>query len=468
MKRLVTVLGILMTFVLVGLTACQGGETATQQQEVAVTRGDITVSINGSGFIEASNEAKLSFGTGGKIKELTVNEGDEVKKGQFLSRLDTSPLELALAQAQVAFTQTQLTRQSNEYELKLIKDKKDPLDLALLNTQINLRSAKYARDKARDVFRWPEVEQSQADVDKARSFLQYALDGLAGAATDNEVQIWTSTVARAQVNLDALEAKLKAQLVGYDTEEVAIKEMQVAAAEMAQTQAQDGLNKLNDEIAVKELQLKFMADSVALAQKAVSEAQKQLNEATIVALFDGVVARVSAQEGDTISPVNNIIHIIDATSLELNLELDEIDIPQVRPGQEAVITFDALAGKDFAGKVSAIFPLPKVVGGIVLYDIKVSFDVPEDAGVKVGMSASADIIIEKRSGVLLVPNRAVTQDNEGKATVKVKSGEQVIERSVTIGIADDVNTEIVTGLTEGEIVIVESRVRPQTSATGPF
>lgn len=466
MKRLVIALGIILTVALVGLTACQGGETATQQQEVAVARGDITVIINGSGFIESSNEAKLSFGTGGKIKDISIDEGDEVKKGQVLARLDTSPLELALTQAQVALTQAQLTRSATEYELKLIKDKKDPLELALLNAQINLRSAKYARDKARDVYRWPEVEQSQADVDKAKSFLQYALDGLADAGSANEVQIWTNTVARAQANLDALEAKLKAQLVGYDTEEVAIKEMQVAAAEMAQTQAQENLKKLNDEIAVKEVQLKFMADSVALAQKSVGEAQRQLNEAVIVAPFDGVVARVSAEAGDTISPVNSIVHIIDLVSMKLSLELDEIDVPQVRPGQEAVITFDALPGKKFTGKVSTIFPLPKVVGGVVLYDVKVSFDVPKEAGVKVGMSASADILIDKRTGVLLIPSRAVTQDSEGKTTVKVKSGEQTIERQVTIGISDDVNTEI-TGLAEGETVIVESRTKAKT-ATGPF
>lgn len=466
MKRLVISLGVIMTVILVGLTACQGGETATQQQPVTVTRGDLTVSINGSGFIETSNEAKLSFGTGGKIKEITVDEGDEVKKGQVLARLDTSPLELALTQSQVALAQAQLTRQSTEYELKLIKDKKDPLDLALLNAQISLRTAKYARDKAKDVYRWPEVEQSQTDVDRAKSFLQYALDGLAAASTPAQVETWTRTVANAQANLAAYEAKLKAQLVGYDTEEVIIKDMQVAAAEMALTQTQDNLKKINDEIAIKELQLKFAGESVALAQKSASEAQRQLNETIILAPFDGVVAKVSAEEGDTITPVNTIIHILDPVSMKLSLELDEIDVPQVKPGQEAVITLDALPGKKFTGKVSNIFPLPKVVGGVVLYDVKISFDVPGDVGIKVGMSAEADVTIDKRTGVLLVPSRAVIQDSQGKTTVKVMSGEQTTERPVTIGITDDVNTEVVSGLTEGETVIVESRAKAKPPAQG--
>ena len=201
---------------------------------------------------------------------------------------------------------------------------------------------------------------------------------------------------------------------------------------------------------------------MALAQKSASETQRQLNETIILAPFDGVVAKVSAEEGDTITPVNTIIHILDPISMKLSLELDEIDVPQVRPGQEAVITLDALPGKKFTGKVSNIFPLPRVVGGVVLYDVKINFGVPKDTGIKVGMSASADVIIEKRTGVLLVPNRAVTQDKQGKTIVKVKSGEQVTERPVITGVTDDVSTEIVSGLTEGETVVIESRPKATT------
>jgi multidrug efflux pump subunit AcrA (membrane-fusion protein) len=148
--------------------------------------------------------------------------------------------------------------------------------------------------------------------------------------------------------------------------------------------------------------------------------------------------------------------------MELGIQLDEIDVPQVKPGQETVITLDALPGKKFSGKVSNIFPLPNVVGGVVLYDVKINFDVPKDAGIKVGMSASADVIIEKRTGVLLVPNRAVTQDKQGKTIVKVKSGEQVTERPVITGVTDDVSTEIVSGVTEGETVVIESRPKATT------
>jgi hypothetical protein len=99
---------------------------------------------------------------------------------------------------------------------------------------------------------------------------------------------------------------------------------------------------------------------------------------------------------------------------------------------------------------------------VVLYDIKITLDIPRDAGARVGMSASADVIAEKRSGVLFVPNRAGTQNSQGQTIVKVKSGEQVTERQVVTGITDDVSTEIVSGVTEGETVVIENRPKATT------
>ncbi len=99
----------------------------------------------------------------------------------------------------------------------------------------------------------------------------------------------------------------------------------------------------------------------------------------------------------------------------------------------------------------------------MLYNVKINFDVPGDTGIKVGMSASADIITSRRSNVLLVPSRAITQDSQGKPVVKVTVGQQITERPVVAGITDEINTEIVSGLAEGETVVVESRVKPKPS-----
>ncbi len=465
MKRLGILTGILVLIViLVGLTACQGNKTATQQQSATVTRGDLIVKLNGSGNLETSREAKLTFGTSGKITKLYFDEGAIVTTGQVLATLDTRPLEVALTQAQVALTQAQLTQQSTDYELKVTRDKKDSLDLSLLNAQIGLKTAEYNLGKAQETYTWPDLETAQSDVDDAESRVEYYSLKLSEATNTNEQETYTTALIFAKQQLADAEAKLDAIHQAVDTEEVEIKRMQVTAAEMTLSQAQKTVSDISNEIAIKELQLNYTKEAVALAQKSVDEVKRQLSEATITAPFDGAIAKVFVEEGDTISPVNTIIHIIDPTAMELGIQLDEIDVPQVKPGQEAIVTIDALPDREFSGKVSNIFPLPNVVGGVVLYDVKINLDVPRDAGVKVGMSASADVIAEKHASVLLVPNRAVTQNSQGQTIVKVRSGEQVMERQVVAGITDDVSTEIVSGVTEGETVVIESRPKATTQS----
>jgi HlyD family secretion protein len=123
--------------------------------------------------------------------------------------------------------------------------------------------------------------------------------------------------------------------------------------------------------------------------------------------------------------------------------------------QEAIIEIDALPDITFKGIVTAIYPLPIEEGGVVLYNAKINLDVPENSAAKIGMSTEADIIIDKRSNVLLVPERAIQKDSEGNPVVKVMVNEQIQERPVDIGISDGYQTEIVSGLNEGETVVVE-------------
>jgi len=103
---------------------------------------------------------------------------------------------------------------------------------------------------------------------------------------------------------------------------------------------------------------------------------------------------------------------------------------------------------------------------LVLYEVTIDFDVPQGYNLKIGMSAIADIIFEERSNVLLVPNRAITQDSDGNPVVKVMVDEEIEERPVVTGISDGFDTEIVDGLSEGDMVVIETKVKP--SAPGLF
>ncbi len=488
MKILKIVTALWLSLTLVGVAACNpfGDGEETKEQLVEVSRGDMTISVNGNGNIETSRETKLNFGSGGTVESISVEEGDEVSKGKVLASLETVTLELeksraqlSVTQAKTALTQAEITRQTAEQTLENTRDRKKSLELALLQAQINLRTAEHTLDETRDIYTWPDIETAKEDVEEAKAFVEYVSERLDLASTPAEQTQWTITLTYAQARLASAETKLDAMIKSYDTEEVAIAKLKVDAARMAEEEAQKNLDKLEEEIALAELQLEAAEDSVeqvrqslALSRQSLDEAQRQLDEAVITAPFDGVVAAVYVKTGDIITSPSMapkpVIQLIDPEDLELTVELDEIDVPEVKPGREAVITLDALPETEFTGKVTKIFPVPSVVGGVVLYSVKISIEVPEDSGVKTGMSASADIIITERKDVLLIPDRAIETDDQGRSIVKVMTEEnQLEERQIVTGISDGFFTEVISGLSEGEKVL-EPRAKRDTSGTGLF
>jgi len=401
---------LLLCLALAGSVACNpfgGDKEEVSQQLVEVVRGDLTVSVSGSGNIEISKEVNLAFDVGGRIDKIYVEEGDYVTEGDVLAKLDTDALELALTQAQVALTQAQL---------------------AVNSANVSLRTAKHSLDEARDLYTWPEIKEAQADVDEAEAFVDYVV----------ERNLPPASVAYARARLTAAEAKLDAMIMSYDTEEVAIKKMEVAVAEQT---------------------LVLRQQSMGQAQRSLEDAQKNLHEATLIAPFGGVVANVYVDEGDVIpSPTmapKAILHLVDLTTMELNVEVDEIDIPGVELNQRAIIEVDALPDLPLEGVVTFVSLLAKEEAGVILYEVTIGFDVLQGSGIKAGMSVDADIVIDERNNILLVPDRAVKQDSEGNPVVKVVVNEQTEERPVVIGISDGFETEIVEGLNEGEVVVVE-------------
>jgi RND family efflux transporter MFP subunit len=286
----------------------------------------------------------------------------------------------------------------------------------------------------------------------------------------NDSASWGLALDRAKEKLDTAQANYDNALAGYDSRQINLKKKQVEAAEISVTVAQKNIDELGKTITLQELQVTSSEQTVKQAQQAVdlarqslAESQRQLAEATIYAPFDGVVAMVLAKEGDIIpSPSmapQAIIQIIDPDSLELVVEVDEIDIPQVKLAQGVTVNVDALPEAVFTGQVTAIYPVPSEVGGVVLYKVRINLDTPKESGIKVGMSVSADIVAEKHENVLLVPSRAISKNGEGQTIVKVKANEQIQEKAVVVGLDDGLRAEITSGLSEGETLVVEVRVK---------
>jgi RND family efflux transporter MFP subunit len=298
------------------------------------------------------------------------------------------------------------------------------LELALAQAELALSSAEYNLDKSQRIYSQPDLTTARAAVTNARSYLNYAQLQLDGANSPEQLEYWQNEVYQAGVNLAAAEQRLEEMLAGGESAEVSLNRLEVAAA-----------------------------------RKALEQAQQELAEATITAPFDGIVGAVYIDEGDIIPPPTMAptvaIYLITPASLELKAEVDEIDIPQVKVGQSAVIEVDALSDELFEGTVSSISPVPRIEAGLVVYEVTVSLVIPADAGVMVGMSATADIMVDKSEDTLLVPERAIGVDEEGHPVVWVSVDGQLEERAVVVGISDGLQAEILSGLEEGEMVSVE-------------
>src|SRR5439155_20264534 len=128
----------------------------------------------------------------------------------------------------------------------------------------------------------------------------------------------------------------------------------------------------------------------------------------------GIVSAVNANVGELTSPSSGVpaVSLVDPTRLRLDASVDEIDVSRIQLGQDVIVTFDALSGKSFPGKVVAIAPNASVQSGVATYVVSVALEnTPE---IKPGMTGNANIVYAHHDDVLLVPNRAVRADGENR------------------------------------------------------
>jgi HlyD family secretion protein len=447
------IMGMLLVLLVTGITACGGDDKEPANQQPAEEDSGVTVIADGN--IEALSHAKLTFGSGGKVAQIAVEEGDRVNKGEVLARLDTSALELAearaeagLTQAQVALTQVQaaltqakLAEQTAAYSLKNTRDREGALELALSNAQIDVKTTEFNLEQTSDLYTWSDIKTAKADVDDARRYLDELLEK-AGLflPKDEEGQYpkieeyifgedffkgpayegWQEELVHAQRRLNTAEDRLDAMLSDSDPEEVTIKKLQLEAAEKAEAQARKKLDNLVEEIAIKELELESARESVEharqnvnlaqqnvdLAQKSLFQARKELEEATIMAPFEGTVANIGVKEGDFVSPAaytgTTIVELVNTRNMQLVARVVELDIARVKIGQKVMISVDAVPETTLEGRVTFISPVARKPGTVLFededeekeYEVKIKFNIPENSPIRDGMSATAEIIIE--------------------------------------------------------------------------
>lgn len=425
---------------------------------VVVQRTTIVSEVAASGIAEAERELTLSFRIPGRIKAIHVSEGDSVSAGQILAELDTADLELQLRQAEagLALAEAQYRKATAAPAEEDIRAAQAAVDSAL---------AAYYR-----LLQGPSSEQiaiAEAQLKKAEVALQQAQSAY------DQVK-WIGGVAALQPSLalQAATTDYEAAKANYATQTRGAedKDIKAIAAQVAQAQAQ--LARLvngpsQEDLAVLEAQL-------AQARLPVEQARLQLQNASIVAPFSGIVASVSAQAEQMASAGLPVVTLLDTSRYHVTVRVDEADIGQIAPGQEARLEPESFPGVVLSGHVAYIAATPGggaaiESSGVVQYPVRIDID-NGFPGLRAGMTVQVTIEVARYENVLVLPNTAVQVDKRTGITYveKVVEGTPVLVE-VMLGAAGDSVTEILAGVNEGDVVIerTTSFLQQLQSAFGP-
>jgi len=218
------------------------------------------------------------------------------------------------------------------------------------------------------------------------------------------------------------------------------------------------------QIGVDTAKLKQARAQVQQAQASLKQLEEQLSYTTIVAPMDGVILSRDVEIGDAVSSIlvlgstaTLVMTEGDTTQVYVQGKVDEADIAHVYMGQPARIKVESFRDRIFNGKVTKIAPLGVEKDNVTTFEVRVSIDNP-GGELKANMTANAEILLDEHKGVLTVPENAVIYDNQKNASVEIpdkkqKEGKRKV--SVKVGLSNGSITEILSGLKEGDQVVLQ-------------
>lgn len=195
---------------------------------------------------------------------------------------------------------------------------------------------------------------------------------------------------------------------------------------------------------------------VEQAEANLDYAKVQLEYTKITAPISGIVSSVSTQEGETVAAsfsAPTFVTIIDLERLEVWAYVDETDIGRIRENQKATFTVDTYSDTDFEGIITAIYPKAVIQDNVVNYVTTLKITDFREKILRPEMTTNVTIYLEMRKNVLTIPTSAIKRD-KGERFVTVIEDDKQVQRKVKIGWNSNGTTEIVSGLNEGEKVIV--------------
>ncbi len=468
---------------------------AVEREEVTVSSGDVTNSITGSGTIKSASTKTINSEVSADVLNINVEVGDRVSKGDVLIELDKSDYESKIRDLNKNINN--ISSNMNSYKddienLYVYSDKSgyvSNLNLEL-GDMVNENSTLF--EVTNDEYYYIECQVNYTNnlkIQVGNTAKIMLVDSL--TYLDGEVSYVSDLKERADsgVALQAVEIRIKNPGYTLDGLEVSViinaSSNNIKATENTVINSEDSksfkskssgtITELNirngDYINAGDLIMvlenrdleKNLSDSKSNLSDAYEDLQNEksnLDFYTIVAPIDGVVTSLNVAEGDYVRSETSLLTIVNNYDIEFDIEVDELDINDIELGQEVEVTIDAIEETErnpLVGKVSNIAIEGNSVNNVTSYPVTISLEGNDK--IKMGMNCSAEIIVESRNNVLTVPVEAITT-RKNKYYVTLKDGS---EREVKVGLYDEDNIEIVSGLTIGEQVLLPTIVKASSS-----
>jgi HlyD family secretion protein len=475
---------------------------AVEQKVVQVTNGEIKFSVSGTAQFQPKDQQNIIAPVDGTIKTMNLTRNQEVKKGQLLFEISDPSLDASLQQAQT-------TLQQMQKDLADLQDQQNHMSIVApaggvltLNSGFDAGSGVNKNGKIGTI-----AEDSTLTVKlpfPAAEAVQLAKGDSVDLTVNGYMLSKTGTVSSVERNFlsDASGNKLLNVVVNVPNDGTLTAGTRVKGSftvggnkiDAALDGALDYINTVtilaDAQGTVKQLNLKSgsvvqqgdviatltndtLADSILTKQTdierqkiLVTDAQEKVDELKITAPFDGVFSTDFADKRTNVLnsyPVGSKIvaqtmlgAVASLTSMQLPVQVDELDLPNIKLGQKANVTVDALPGKVLQGEVSQVSSVGTTTNGVTSYDVVVTVDNTNQA-IKNGMTATAEILVQDKKNIPVLPVEAL-QQQRGKwyVTLQKPDGTAEKQHEVKIGLRSQTQVEITDGLSVGDKVLVQT------------
>jgi HlyD family secretion protein len=426
-----------------------------------------------AGILKAQQSVNLLSGGGSwdqlqAQKDVHAAQADYDAAAASLKQLESAhSLNVDLIAAQTAYDTAVSALTSARAKLDQIKAGPTTADQVAARTAVDQARTAMATAQAKldQTMQGPQdadLVAAQTAVDTARANLDSAQTKLntLGVATPQDVQAARAAQASAQAALDSAKAKL-AQLQSGPTQtdlQAAMSGVATAASTLA---TKNGSARPSD--------VALAQEAVRQAELAVQQAQTDQDNNTLTAPFDGIIASITGNPGETApTGTTGFLTLVDPSAVRVDVTVDETDVAKVAVGKSAAMTFDALPGRPFRGSVIAVSPSGTLSQGVVTYPVSLSIDTRNQV-LPSGLTASATIVIDEKNDVIVAPLRAVRRQGRDQVVEVVgDDGKSTTPRPVKTGVQNDQFVEITDGLQEGDQILVQGTTTrtPNVGAPG--